>query len=1527
MGRIESAFAAMSPPARAWFRRAFDAPTTAQLGAWEAIRAGVSTLVIAPTGSGKTLAAFFAALDRMTAAPERTSGGTSVLYISPLKALAVDVERNLRAPLAGIRQEARRLGLAPPEVTVGIRTGDTPADERRRQKRHPPDILITTPESLYLLLTSAARDTLSEVSTVIIDEIHAVAGSKRGTHLAVSLERLDELLPAPAQRIGLSATVRPVSTVARYLGGSQPVTVVAEPSRKVLDVRVEVPVDDMADIGATTGTVEGSTAADVGHTSIWPHVEQRLVELVRSHTATLIFVNSRRLAERLTARMNEAAALAEHGEITAGPLVRAHHGSVSKEQRAVIEEELKAGRLPGVVATSSLELGIDMGAIDLVIHVESPPSVAAGLQRIGRAGHHVGAVSKGTIFPKHRGDLVAAAVVADRMLHRQIEAVSLPENPLDVLAQHVIAAVAMDDWQDEDLLAMFRRAASYATLPRSAWLAVLDMVSGRYPADAFAELRPRVVWDRTTGTLTTRPGAQRLAVTSGGTIPDRGLFAVTLVGADGARLGELDEEMVYESRVGDVFALGAGSWRIEEITHDRVWVSPAPGQPGKTPFWHGDALGRSYELGRHLGAFVRTMAAAAPEEAHAHLREIGLDERAAHNVVTYLADQRAATGRVPSDHTLVLERCRDEVGDWQVVLHSPFGARVHAPWSQLIAARLRQSTGIDVQVMPADDGIVLRIPDTDDEFLFAEVREAVLADPADVRRVITADIGGSALFAARFRECAARALLLPRRDPRRRAPLWQQRQRSAQLLAVVSDYPEFPIAIEAARECLQDVYDIDALTEVLTSLDDGRISIHEHESAQPSPFATSLLFGYVAAFMYEGDTPLAERRAQALTLDPTLLAELLGTDELRDLLDEDSLAAVAAEISWLMPERHLRHAEDLADALRVLGPLSAADITNRGGDPAWAADLLHARRAIEVHMGGTKFAAIEDAGRLRDGLGVALPLGLPAAFTEPHADPLGELIARYARTHGPFPSRQLAADLEVGVAVADEVLGRLAARGLVVSGYFRPHESGLEWCDTQVLRRIRRRSIAALRRQAEPVAPATYAAFLADWHGIVAPASNSGIGRAGSRSRVNHDPAGSLDAVVRVVEQLAGYPLPASAWETLALPARVPDYQRGMLDTLCSRGEILWCGAGALPGGDGWLAATPADQPQLLPAPTLVTGPMAAAICATLAAGGGWFYQQIVDRVSAEMTGDFDPAEFHMAIIDLVWAGWLTNDSFGIAHLPRTVPGSHNTNRALHTSGSMATPRRASQGLRAATRHGRTDRPSRRRAPATSGRFSLVPRPDVDTTVRAADIAPWLLDRHAVVTRGSMTGERYPGGFALAYKVFSAMEDAGSAVRAYAVEGLGGAQFTTIGVIDKLRDADVRQRRQAESATPPAPPVVVAATDPAQPYGAAIPWPVRVAEDLGHRPGRKAGAAVVLDEGAPVLFLERGGKSLLTWPLTPDRVTAAASALAATVRRGGLPPPHLARIDSVNALTSPTAPALVAAGFIETPRGLRLPRS
>ena len=1117
------------PATAEWFRGAFGAPTAAQTGAWTAIASGAHTLVVAPTGSGKTLAAFLFALDRLMAerreeeaapadgtAPDRPKKGTRVLYVSPLKALAVDVERNLRAPLAGIANAARARGEDPPEISVGIRTGDTPADERRRQRRDPPDILVTTPESLYLLLTSAARETLLDVETVIVDEIHAVSGTKRGAHLALSLERLDALLPHPAQRIGLSATVRPHEEVARFLAGERPVTVVAPESTKTLELTVRVPVDDMADVRATPSPVEAPAGA-AGDGSIWPHVERQVVDLITAHRSTIVFVNSRRLAERLTSRINEIHAEdTEPGSLPPAParppaqvmvsseasrgapseLAMAHHGSVSKERRAIIEDDLKSGRLRAVVATSSLELGIDMGEVDLVVQVESPPSVASGLQRVGRAGHQVGEVSRAAVFPKHRADLVHAAVTVERMQAGDIERTRVPANPIDVLAQQTVAACAMDDLDVEEWFETVRRTAPFAALPRGIFEGTLDMLAGRYPSADFAELRPRLVWDRDSGVLSARPGAQRLAVTSGGTIPDRGMFGVFMVGEKSARVGELDEEMVYESRVGDVVTLGASSWRIEEITHDRVLVSPAPGGSGRLPFWLGDDQGRPAELGRALGEFLREVGGTDRGEAEARLAADGLDASARENLLRFVAEQKEATGHVPSDTTLVVERFRDEVGDWRVVLHSPFGARVHWPWAEAVRARIAAEHGVDVVPVVSDDGIILRVPDGVDESgaTLAPGAELFVLDPQEAVDLVTAHVGGSALFASRFRECSARALLLPRLDPGRRAPLWQQRLKSAQLLDVARRHPEFPIVLEAVRECLQDVYDVPALERLLRDVASRSVRLVEVETPTASPFAQSLLFDYVGAFVYEGDAPLAEKRAAALALDPTLLGQLLGRVELRELLDAGVIDSVERTLQHLDERRAARDAEGVADLLRLLGPLSEEEIAERlrrddavegaegigdagaeGGADAvdetrraraaeWTAELAAAGRAVALdHAGATRWVAVEDLGRLRDGLGVPPPRGVPSAFLEPVADPLGELIGRYARTHGPFGPEAIAARFGLGVAVVRGVLDRMTAAGTLVAGEFRPGAQGTEWCDAEVLRRIRRRSLAELR--------------------------------------------------------------------------------------------------------------------------------------------------------------------------------------------------------------------------------------------------------------------------------------------------------------------------------------------------------------------------------------------------------------------------------------------------------------------------------
>ncbi|AXK35588.1 ATP-dependent helicase [Streptomyces armeniacus] len=1544
-----------SPATRAWFTGAFHAPTSAQEGAWRALAEESDALVVAPTGSGKTLAAFLASLDRLASVPPPADRlkRCRVLYVSPLKALAVDVERNLRSPLTGIRQESVRLGLPEPEIQVAIRSGDTPATERRSIARRPPDILITTPESLFLMLTSSAREALTGVETVILDEVHAVAGTKRGAHLALSLERLDELLDRPARRIGLSATVRPVDEVARFLSPQRKATVVQPPSGKEFDLSVVVPVEDMGELGSSPAADAGGAGGAAERPSIWPSVEERIADLVQAHRSTIVFANSRRLAERLCNRLNEIAyeratgeplpehhspaeLMAEAGAAKGAPplLARAHHGSVSKEQRAQVEEDLKAGRLPSVVATSSLELGIDMGAVDLVIQVESPPSVASGLQRVGRAGHQVGAVSAGVVFPKYRGDLVQAAVVTERMKEGGIEALRIPANPLDVLAQQLVAMTAMDTWDVDELLTLVRRAAPFSSLPESAYTSVLDMLAGRYPSDAFAELRPRVVWDRVAHSVTARPGAQRLAVTSGGTIPDRGLFGVFLAGADpkkgGGRVGELDEEMVYESRVGDVFTLGTTSWRIEDITRDRVLVTPAPGVPGRLPFWKGDQLGRPLELGRALGAFLREVGGLPAEAARARLTAAGLDELAVRNALAYLDEQRAACGHVPDDRTIIVERFRDELGDWRVVVHSPFGAQVHAPWALALGARLTEKYGLDAQVMHADDGIVLRLPDADVMGLDlldegpggdasydteqAPVGAAdVLLDKGEVDQVVTDQVGGSALFAARFRECAARALLLPRRSPGKRTPLWQQRQRAAHLLEVTSEFGSFPIVLEAVRECLQDVFDVPGLTELMGDIEARRVRLVEVTTPEPSPFARSLLFGYVAQYLYEGDSPLAERRAAALSLDSRLLAELLGRAELRELLDADALARLADELQWRTQERRVKDVEGVADLLRVLGPLTDEELAERGAEPGWAGELQGARRAIRVRFASRDhWAAIEDAGRLRDALGVALPVGVPEAFTEPVADPLGDLLARYARTHGPFTSADVADRFGLGPAVADGALHRLAADGRLVQGEFDPSGSAQEWCDAAVLRRLRRRSLAALREELEPVPPAALAAFLPRWQ---------------------HLDTGSLrgvDGLVRAVEQLQGAPVPASALEKLVLPGRVRHYAPELLDQLTVSGEVLWAGAGALPGKDGWVSLHLAETAPLLLAPPLPLelSSLHEAVLDALRGGYGLFFRQIADHVCATHPEATDP-QLADTVWDLAWSGRLTNDT--VAPL-RSLLGSGRTAGSTAHRAKRAVPRGRYGSLTGATRRPAA---SRTGPPTVAGRWSLLPAPESDPTHRAHALARTLLDRHGVVTRGAVQAEGVEGGFAAAYRVLAVFEESGQARRGYVVEGLGAAQFAMDGAVDRLRAVSQAREpgaptRSGEGAA--ARPVVLAAADPANAYGAALPWP-EPPPGAAHKPGRKAGALVVLVDGHLVLYMERGGKTLLAWPegqqTEPDpaggaMLQAAADALGQAARDGALGGITVERMNGVPALTAPYAAALEAAGFHATPRGLRI---
>ncbi len=1537
--------AAFSEPTRAWFSAAFHEPTPVQAGTWPEVQRGNNVLSIAPTGSGKTLAAFLWAIDRCL--HPRSASGVRVLYVSPLKALAVDVERNLRSPLTGIAAQAMRLGRDEPRITVGVRTGDTPAAERRAMTRRPPDILITTPESLFLLLTSQARTILADVETVIVDEVHAIAGSKRGAHLSVSLARLDHLAGRTIPRVGLSATVEPPQEAARFLAGGTPVSIVRAESPKEWELSIQVPVEDMADLVATVGPATSPS------TSIWPHVESRIVDLIEAHRSTLVFTNSRRLAERLTARLNEihaergghpvpaepeppAQVMAQAGTALGAPsvLARAHHGSVSKEQRALIEEDLKTGRLRAVVATSSLELGIDMGAVDLVIQVEAPPSVSSGLQRVGRAGHQVGAVSEGVVLPKYRADLLASTVVVQRMRAGNLESLRVPANPLDIAAQQVVACVAMDDWTVGSLHDLLRSTAPFRDLTPALFESVLEMLSGRYPADAFAELRPRIVWDRVGDVLRARPGAQHLAVTSGGTIPDRGLFGVHLEG--GGRVGELDEEMVYESRVGDVVALGASSWRVTDITHDRVIVVPAPGAAGRLPFWRGDALGRTAELGRAIGEFTRDLALLSRTDALRRLQEQGLDAWAAGNLVEYIAEQLSSGSHLPTDRTLVVEASRDELGDWRVIVLSPFGARVHAPWALLARERLIERFGMDAAVQHSDDGIVVRLPDMPSDDWLADTTACLFPSPDEVEPGVTRLIGSSALFASRFREAAARALLLPRPRPGRRAPLWQQRQRSAQLLQVAAEHPTFPIVLEAVRECLQDVYDLPALVQLMADVEQRRIRVVEAAPMAASPFARTLLFSYVAEYLYEGDSPLAERRAAALTLDPTLLGELLGEADLRELLEPAAIEQVIARLQHLTPDRRARDAEDAVDLLRVLGPLSTEQASLRGVHEGWLADLAAQRRVFTTRMAGIEvWAVVEDAPRMRDGLGAPIPPGLPEAHLRPVEDPIADLVSRFSRTHGPFTTAQAADALGLPVAVVGERLTRARADGRLVEGRFLAELSGTQWCHADVLRMIKRRSVALLRHQIEPVSPAALAVFLPRWHAVGPKAS--------TRLR-------GVEGVLEAIRHLAGVPVPVSVLETSILPARVIDYAPAMLDELTSAGEVVWTGTAALPGGDAWVALAPSELAFLLPrSPTPEEVPGAQDLLAALRLGGGWFLADLARRMGSPDTDGTE--QVGEALRALLWAGLVSNDTLEPVRTSRdraraarrAPPDSLRTRLGRQPRGRYADLWRPRTGP---SHDGTPPQPAP--APATRstpglrlsdlpGRWFALPDPPVEPVALALGTAHAHLDRLGLVTRGAVLAMGDPGGFAAAYRTLSAMEERGRVQRVYAVDGLGAAQFALPGVVDRLRDVE------AELAAGDLEVIVLACADPANAYGAALDWPSSDwAADTGttpHRPGRSAGSHVVLVGGQPSLYVERGGRSLLSFTGAgrwgdQDATTVlsrAADALVSAVRDGRVAAMEVTRINGVPALSAEEAAhavvaVLTASGFTPTPRGIRVRR-
>jgi ATP-dependent Lhr-like helicase len=1502
-----------SPTVRRWFEASFEAPTPAQAQGWQAISGGSNALICAPTGSGKTLAAFLWGIDRLAASPadrptpadgpktramtdnaaHRRGDGVRIVYVSPLKALSYDIERNLRAPLRGIGAD----------ISVGLRTGDTSQAERRAMRKSPPDILITTPESLYLILSSGAREILTGVEAVIVDEIHAVAQSKRGSHLALTLERLEHLVresgegspDSRLQRIGLSATQRPLERVARFLvGPKRECEIVDAGIAKELDLEIVVPVEDMAEPGAPSypsgDGVPGEGEPLVHQRSIWPAIYPELLKLVREHNSTLIFVNARRAAERLAKRLNELAAeedelelpATEHGgqgaASDAAPagggdgaeveIARAHHGSLSHEERTVVEEMLKSGQLPCLVATSSLELGIDMGAVDLVIQVESPKSVSRGLQRIGRAGHSLGEVSRGRIFPKFRADLLECAVVAKRMREGAIEETVIPQNPLDVLAQHLVSMAALDEWSVDEVERLVTATEPFHDLSREQLENVLDMLDGRYPSDRFAELRPRIVWDRTKGTIHGRKGARQLVVTNAGTIPDRGLYGVHL--PDGRRVGELDEEMVYEARPGQTFLLGATTWRIEDITRDRVIVTPAPGLPGAVPFWKGDGVGRPAELGRAIGAFAREAVSREPKDL---AQEYDLDRLAAENLVAYLREQQDATRVVPSDETIVVERFRDEIGDWRLCVLSPYGGRVHAAWGLALSQKIRSELDLEADAIWSDDGIVVHLPDADEP----PPADLVLVDPDELEELVVAELSGTALFGSHFRENAARSLLIPRAYPGKRTPLWQQRLKSQSLLEVARDFSRFPVVLETYREVLRDVLDLPALADLLRRLHSRRLDLVAVETPTASPFASSLLFDYVATYMYEGDTPNAERRAAALALDRDLLRELLGQEELRELIDPAALEEVEEQLQHRTEAGRAGDRDALQQILRNIGDLTPDECQERVAEGYSAASMLEKlvseRRAAPVRIAGEeRYIAAEDAGLYRDALGVPPPPGLPEAFLEDHPDAMRALVRRYARTHGPFPTAQLATryGLDPGPALRE-----LEREGAMVRGELLPGGSEREWCDAEVLRRVRRASLAHLRREVEPAARDRFARFLPSWQNVDA-----------------HRAAGAgIDRLRDALVPLQGVALSPKVWEADVLPRRLGAYSPTWLDELCTSGEVVWVGAGAIGRSDGRVALYFREDVRLAGPPPANAkleppeGEIHDAIRGRLASGPSFWLDLVADL-------DFPAEELNTALWDLAWAGEATNDAFAPLRAPRlrSVPGNERQGRRF--------ARRRSGG-----------------GPAVQGRWSLTAplfegAPATGPRLRAQ--AELMLERYGIVTRETVLAEGVPGGFSTLYAELGNLELLGTARRGYFVEGLGGAQFALPGAVERLRSLPEEDGSFQ----------VLAATDPANAYGAALPWPK---PPSGRRPARAPGAHVLLRDGEPLVYVERGGRSILRLgELEGDELAQAMRALADAVASGRLPKLGIEKVDGEPVIGSGHEEALLGAGFSRGPRKLTI---
>jgi ATP-dependent Lhr-like helicase len=1457
------------PIVRAWFERTYGEPTPPQVLGWPSISAGEHTLILAPTGSGKTLAAFLWAINHLV--EQHLAGdldpGVRILYVSPLKALNNDIERNLESPLQAIRDEAHRTGHKLPIIRSAVRTGDTPQSRRTAMLKHPPDILITTPESLYLMLTSKqARNMFRTVQYIIIDEIHSVCGNKRGVHLSVSLERLQEIATQELIRIGLSATQRPLEKVAEFLGGFQwegetlaprRVNIIDAGRKKTMDLRVECAAPDFSLLPQE---------------SVWPLIFTDILEKIRRHKTTLIFVNNRRLAERVAAKLNEMVAGDDNDGAAAGrnfnlyavpmkmtgpdspglsepvaaaqpasPFVQAYHGSMSRHAREQMERDLKDGKLRALVTTSSLELGIDIGSIDLVVQLQSPKGVARGLQRVGRSGHLITAESKGRILPSHREDLVESAVVARAMLEHDVEMTTIPTDCLDVLAQQIVAMVSIEEWDTDGLFRLVRRSACYRDLSRTLYAGVLQMLAGRYTDEAFRELRPRISWDKVNNTLRALPGSGRLAVTSGGTIADRGYFGVYIEDRK-TRVGEVDEEFVYETRTGDTFILGSNVWRVIEMDANRLIVRPAPGQAARMPFWRGEGIGRSFELGKKIGEFRRAMASRAdgPDCLQWLQREYPIDSRAAWNIQEYFRRQQTGSGSIPHDHLVLVEGFRDEIGDPRIVVHSSYGRRVNGLLGLVLAHRLQAMTGVESQMLYNDDGILFRCPDRD--VLPLHLFDGLTAQEG--QDLVLEELLSSPLFGGQFRQNAARALLMPKMAPGKRTPLWLQRLRAADLLQVARRYSDFPIVIETVREVLNDVLDFQHCTEILRALESGAIRVQTVQTEVPSPFTASLLFDFIAVYMYEWDQPRADRQSQYLAVNRELLAEIVDLESAPSLLRPEAIDSVEQYLQHVSTGTRARSPEELMELLIRVGDLTEEEIVARcdGDGRAMLHELAADGRAVPVFIAnGTRWIAGEEK---------TIYQSLDA---EDHAR---HVLGRYIQSHGPVTSSELAQRFGFQPERVEAIARNLERNSSLLRGRFRP--SGLpssgeeQWCYRPTMERIHRQTISILRREITPSSPGEFTGFLLHWQHV--------------------NPAARMTAAEGLEEclaQLQGLPLPSEIWEREILRSRLRDYGPAAMNELASRGIIVWAGAGPgrmkclFRGEAGYFLPTEADEDAL--------GAPARRILEYLRHNGASFYSDL------RSGGNLSLSAINAGIGELFWDGWVTNDVF------TELTGIRRSTRMAQDAPvervELVLPLRSPGRSRIV----QTARKAIRQVPGWTGRWSLVRSPGVlgspgDEEEIAARQAAQLLQRYGIVAREFYRREDLLPWPLVALQ-FQRMEMRGEIRRGYFIQGLSGMQYALPAAVDELRRLKSEQVERQ-------PVIVINACDPANIYGPGIELPGR--GEGQPAPGRLPGNFVALCGGTPILWIENlGGK---IWTIGRPETEQVTEALTLLADRSKLPP-------------------------------------